>query len=142
MVLSLLVHAIEILEPAFPWGGLAASENSMKIMQESDTKLTVNIGIPYFNQSRCDFDRNTGRARIKRAVVFWPLKTLDVPLTDISSISVTVQRGGSAERGQTKYCPEVLFKSGKRVYLWAGNESSATKAVAAMNTFLQAPSLG
>jgi hypothetical protein len=127
--------------PIVSHAGLFASENSMKIMQQTDTKLTLNIGIPYFNQSQCDFDRTTGRARIKRAVVFWPLKTVDVPLSEISSIAVSVQHAGSAERGQTKYSPEILFKSGKCINLWANSESSATKAVAAMNAFLQAGSV-
>ena len=117
----------------------------MKITEQSKTRLAFAIGIPFFNGTQCDFDRNTDRAKIKRVMLFWPLKTIDVPLGDISSVRVAVSTGSAGESGSySKSYPEVLLKSGRRVAMAAFGESSSKRAVAAMDAFFQsyrAPSI-
>lgn len=109
----------------------------MKIVEQSATKLAFKIGMPYFNGSECAFDRNTGRATIKRWVLLWPRRTIDLALGDIAGAKLGV--ASVSGQGGEQFYPIVVLKSGKQVTLPTFSETAARRAVDAITAFL-APS--
>jgi hypothetical protein len=109
----------------------------MKIVEQTATKLAFSIGVPYFNATQCDFDRTTDRGTIKRTMMFWPMKTLDIPLSEISAVRLAVATTSTPDTGSySKSYPEILCKSGRRIAMASFRESSSKKAVEAMKAFL------
>ena len=106
----------------------------MKIIEQSATRLAFKIGLPFFNGSECDFNRSTGRAVIKRWMLFWPRKPIDIPLDDIASAQLGMSAVSS--QGGYNYYPILVLKSGKPINMASFTEAAARKAVDAINAFL------
>jgi len=109
----------------------------MKIIEQSATRLAFKIGLPFFNGSECDFNRSTGRAVIKRWMLFWPRKPIDIPLDDIASAKLGMSAVSS--QGGYNYYPILVLKSGKPINMASFTESAAKKAVDAISAFLSHP---
>lgn len=107
----------------------------MKIIEQTATRLAFSIGVPYFNVSHCTFDRTAGRATIKRVMLFWPLKPIDVPLEDVAGAMLS-GAATTSQGGAMRY-PIVLLKSGRRISLASFGEAAAKRAVEAITAFLE-----
>jgi len=109
----------------------------MKVLESTPTRLTLTMGWRWFNWSRCDFDRGTGKARIERVILFWPCKPIEVPLAEIQNVRAVSTTVGT-EQGQTSEYPEVTFTSGRVVNLPCASLTgkAAKAAVEKMRVFL------
>jgi hypothetical protein len=71
-------------------------------------------------------------------MIFWPLKTVDVPIGDIASIRLAVATANAGDGAScSKAYPEILLKSGRRIAMAAFTEAASKRAVAAMSAFLE-----
>jgi hypothetical protein len=109
----------------------------MKIDQ-SATRLAFKLGIPHFNHTECQFDRGTGRAKIKRVMLFWPMKPIDVAIDEIERVTLVINESSGSENSARSVYPQIVLKSGKWFNLAAGREKSSKAAVEAMTAFLAA----
>ncbi len=110
---------------------------TMKLIEQIFEKVALSVGFPRFNGAHCVFDRTTRRASIKRIILFWRLKTIDLPLDEVAFARIVTVSGSAGESGSyEKTYPEIILTSGRRIPLATGSESSAKKTVAAINAFL------
>jgi len=105
-------------------------------LEQSPTRLAFKLGIPHFNHTECQFDRATGRATIRRVMVFWPMQPIDIALDDIARVTLVVSEVSSSENSARNVYPQIVLKSGKWFNLAAGREKSSKAAVEAMTAFL------
>jgi hypothetical protein len=104
----------------------------MKIIEQTEARLSFKIGIPLLCWTGCDLDRTTGRARIRRVMFFWPRKTVDIPLGDIHAVSLV----GAGDNSGWQY-PMVTLNSGERIKFAVHQYSRSRKAVDAVGAFLE-----
>ena len=110
----------------------------MKLIEQSATRLVFQTGLRYLSGARCTFDHGTGRANIKRVMLMWPRKTLDIPLRDIVSVQSSVSKASVEGGTVTTAIPQLTLASGQTVNLsvLAGDTKSAPVVIGAVKTFL------
>lgn len=111
----------------------------MKIIEQTKDRLVFKIGVPYFNGTSCEFDRAKGRAVLKRVMLFWPLRTIDLPIEEIAAARLASAFGLSGDTTTDTYSkdyPVIELKSGTRISLAAASEKVSKKAVEMINDFL------
>ena len=106
----------------------------MKIIEQTQARLAFKIGMPLLGWTHCDLNRTTGRARIRRVVLFWPRKTVDIPLDEIQAVSLVGATG--AENSVYEY-PMLTLNSGECIKMAVHQYSQSRKAVDAVGAFLQ-----
>ncbi|HEY5208929.1 MAG TPA: hypothetical protein VIJ42_05715 [Stellaceae bacterium] len=107
-------------------------------LEQSPTRLAFKLGIPHVNHTECQFDRTTGRVTIRRVMLFWPMKPMDIAIADIARVTLVVDEGSGSETSGRSVYPQIVLKSGKWFNLAAGREKSSKIAVDAMTAFLAA----
>jgi hypothetical protein len=106
----------------------------MKIIEQTEARLAFKIGIPFLGWTQCDLNRTTGRARIRRVILFWPRKTVDIPLGEIHAVSLV--GGVGAENSAYEY-PMLTLNSGELIKFAVHQYSQSRKAVDAVGAFLK-----
>jgi hypothetical protein len=108
----------------------------VRIIEQNGDKLIFRIGVPYFNGTSCDFNRLTGRAVIKRVMLFWPMRSVDVGLAEIERAQLAQTSGSTGGTSYTKTYPVLLLKSGRPIAFAAASEKASKQTVEMINAFL------
>jgi len=106
----------------------------MKVLDQTDTRLVLKLGVPLLNYGTCVFDRAAGTATISAHMFVWP-RTRTVPLEEIEGVEL-YRDGASGKKHHESYCPALRLSSGRWVFLPGFRRKSCAAAVERIRAFL------
>jgi hypothetical protein len=115
--------------PAPANGTLARGFAMAKIIASTPQRMALQSG-----STTLILDKDAGKAVLRRKLLFWPLKPLETPLSDVSGVTVdaAVDRASGVE-----VCSTMLVQaSGAAWALASRDKAEAESAAAAMRGFL------
>jgi len=83
----------------------------MTILQHTDDLLVVQAGTRIVNETTLTLDRAHGIARVERATFMIPLKSEEVPLSEIRDIDLKAQTDSAS--GAERFLPVIRLGSGR-----------------------------
>ncbi len=105
----------------------------MKVLDQTDTRLVLKLGVPLLNYGTCVFDRAAGTATISAHMFVWP-RTRTVLLDEIEGVEL--YRDGNGKKHHESYCPALRLASGRWVFLPGFRRKSCAAAVERIRAFL------
>lgn len=106
----------------------------MKVLDQTDSRLVLKLGVPLLNYGTCIFDRVAGIATISAHMFVWP-RTRTVPLQEIEDVEL-YRDGSNGNKNHVSYCPALRLSSGQRVFLPGFRKKSCAAAVERIRAFL------
>ena len=87
-------------------------------VEETADRLSVRLGISWFNGTDAVFDRATGKAHVRTVTFFWS-KTLEIELKDIAAVQLVRQQSAAYARlclasGEAVNLPSFGIKQGEQ----------------------------
>jgi len=101
-----------------------------KIVESAPQRMVLQSG-----STTLTLDKDAGKARLQRKLLFWALKPVELPLADVAQISVdsAVDRASGVDICSTM----LVTRAGAAWALSAADKSEAQATAAAMREFLE-----